>query len=82
MFIHISKEQKVSITFYTTILLTWRFGLLCTASSFSMRDATASSVVEGGSNPYSKYTIKNILLYSLVGKQKYETEWQNCSRIV
>ena len=81
MFIHICKEQKVSNTVYTTILLTWRFGLLGAASSFSMQDVTVPSVVETGSNPYIKYTIKIILLYSLVRKQKYEFEWQNCSRL-
>ena len=50
------------------------FGLLCSASSLSTKDATASSVVEAGSNPYSKYTIKMILLYSLIRMQKYEIE--------
>ena len=38
-------------------------------------------MVEAGSNPYSKYTIKIILLYSLVMVQKYEIEWENCSRL-
>ena len=51
--------------------------MLCAASSFSMRDVTASSVVEAGSNPYSEYTVKIISLYSQVGMQKYEIEWQN-----
>ena len=40
-----------------------------------MRDATASTVVEAWSNPYSKYKVKIIVLYSLVGMQKYEIEW-------
>ena len=40
------------------------------------------SMVEAGSNPYSKYTIKIIFLYSIVGVQKYEIEWQNCSRLL
>ena len=68
---------EVSITVCTIALLTWRVGLLCAASSFSIREVTASSVVKAGSNPYSKYTIDIILLYSPVGMQKYKIEWQN-----
>ena len=52
-------------------------GLLCAASSLSMRDITASSVVEAGSNPYSENTIKIILIYSPIEMQKYEIEWQS-----
>ena len=46
-----------------------------------MREVTASPVVKAGSNPYSKYTAEIILLYSLVGMQKYEIEWYSCSRL-
>ena len=70
-----TKSVKVSITVSTTVLLTWMFGLLCSTSSLSTKDTTASSVVEAESNPCSKYTFKIILLYSLVGMQKYKIEY-------
>ena len=43
-------------------ILTWIFGLLCCASSFSTNIATASSVVELRFNPYSKHAIIIILV--------------------
>ena len=46
---------EVSITVCKNAILTWMFGLLCCASSFSSKAATVTSAVESGFNPYSKH---------------------------
>ena len=61
------ESVEVSITVHTNAILTWMFGLLCCVSSLFTKAATASSVVESGSNPYSKHTTIKLSYYSLAG---------------